>query len=100
MGIEFHQVRADYKLVDLKLTTSSGEIFFMRVNHNEISFWSDVSSSGGLSGDPILKTADDLLNWFGDEGKSKRFRDRKQVQPPKIRKTGNLPQNLFARRVE
>ena len=65
----------------------------MTVNEDELLFWSDESSSGAVYGNPIRKSADDLLKWFGNEGEKKPFRMRKQVRPRKstTATVGGLP---------
>jgi hypothetical protein len=77
------EVDASYNSVKVRMTTSDGSRFFLSVTADGISFYSDESSSGCLSGKPIAKTPDDLLKWIGPEGNKKPFQDRAQVKPKK-----------------
>ncbi|MDQ0249117.1 hypothetical protein J2W22_001164 [Sphingomonas kyeonggiensis] len=80
MTLKIAEVDASYRSVKIELRTSSGERFFAILSEEGIAFMSDESSSGALSGTPLLKSADDLLNWIGLEGTRKPFRERAQVR--------------------
>lgn len=81
MSVEIDRIEGEYRSVRLRMTTSRGERFFVVVSGEDLTFYSDESSSGALSGKPLRRTADDLLDWVGAEGDKKPFRDRKQVKP-------------------
>lgn len=80
MTLKIAEVDADYRRVKLELVTSRGNRFFAELTSDSIVFRSDTSSSGALYGAPIVKTADDLLDWIGGEGVRKPFSERKQVK--------------------
>ena len=67
--------------VKIKLATSDGRRFWLKIDAAGLSFFSRQSSAGNLEGKPIVKSADQLFEWIGPEGDKKKFRDRKGVQP-------------------
>lgn len=99
MSVEFHHVYAKYSSVEVKCVTSKDETFYVRITSEGLEFYSDVSSSGVLYSNPVVKTADDLLNWVGNEGLAKPFRKRKQVRP-RVTSTDSKPANFFVPKIK
>ncbi|MBV8973315.1 MAG: hypothetical protein JO290_13600 [Sphingomonadaceae bacterium] len=80
MGIAIEQIGGHYTSAKLRIMTSTGERFFLLIDEDGLHFYSDRSSSGALSGEPVYRSVDDLMDWIGNDGEKKPFRRRAQVK--------------------
>lgn len=80
---DIFRVHADYRSVVVKLIPDEvdGRPFYVQISADGFEFFDRVSSSGVLEGNPIHRTASQILDWIGDDGASKKFRDRAAIRP-------------------
>jgi hypothetical protein len=86
---EIFSVDASYQSVTVKLipAPADGNPFYVRISSGGLEFFDRVSSSGNPEGNPVTRTASQALEWVGDDGTNKKFRERAAIKP----KRGSRP---------
>lgn len=66
----------EYKSVTIRLTNGDGKPFWVNVTEEGLKFYSEVSSSGGLLGNPVSLTGPEMFEMIASDGQRKEFAER------------------------
>ena len=77
MALEIEEVFSRHVGARIRLETSDRRTFWLLADSSGLHFYSELNSAKNPIGNPIDKTADEIFDWIKQDGKNKRFMDRK-----------------------